>query len=112
MSEDEYRQKCRLRPAVEGTISQFKRSLSNGKLKVRGLGNCRHRLILKAIGINFKRIAAYVGKRLSESLDSATSDTVSSVFEGVFTLFSSMLTMFGKYIGFVGHERADLNPVA
>ncbi len=109
LSEDDYRQKCRLRPAVEGTISQFKRSMFNGKLKVRGLRKSRHRLILKAMGINFKRIAAYVGERLAESLDAAVADTVSSISEGIFTLFSSMLTIFKKKIDFGVYEGAELS---
>ena len=69
----------------------------------------RHRLILKAMGINFKRIAAYVGERLAESLDAAVADTVSSISEGIFTLFSSMLTIFKKKIDFGVYEGAELS---
>jgi Transposase DDE domain/Transposase domain (DUF772) len=59
LGEEAYRMKCRLRPAVEGTISQFKRQLHKGKLRVRGLGRIRNTLILRAIGINFGRLWAY-----------------------------------------------------
>jgi hypothetical protein len=60
LGEKEYCKKCRLRPAVEGTISQFKRLMQNGKLRVRGEGRIRNNVILMAIGINFKRLWAYV----------------------------------------------------
>ena len=59
LSKEDYRCKCRLRPAVEGTISQFKQKLYNGKLRVRGLGKVRNSVILMAIGINFGRLWAY-----------------------------------------------------
>jgi hypothetical protein len=59
LGEEVYRIKCLLRPAVEGTISQFKRLMNNGKLRVRGLGRVRNSVILMAIGINFGRMWAY-----------------------------------------------------
>jgi hypothetical protein len=59
LSKEEYRRRCRLRPAIEGTISQFKRNLHNGKLRVRGLGKVRNCVILMAIGINFGRLWTY-----------------------------------------------------
>ena len=59
LGEEEYRRKCRWRPAVEGTISQFKRLMHNGKLRVRGLNRVRNSIILMAIGINFGRLWAY-----------------------------------------------------
>ena len=59
LGEEAYRTKCRLRPAVEGTISQFKRLLHKGKLRLRGLGRIRNNIILRAIGINFGRLWAY-----------------------------------------------------
>lgn len=59
LGKEEYCRKCRLRTAIEGTISQFKRKLHNGKLRVRGLGRVRNSAILMAIGTNFGRIWAY-----------------------------------------------------
>jgi hypothetical protein len=59
LGEEAYRIKCLLRPAVEGTISQFKRLMRNGKLRVRGLERVRNSVILMAIGINFGRLWAY-----------------------------------------------------
>jgi hypothetical protein len=65
LGEEAYRNKCRLRPAVEGTVSQFKRLLHKGKLRVRGLGRIRNSIILMAIGINFGRLWAYfLGNKL------------------------------------------------
>jgi hypothetical protein len=62
LGEEVYRRKCHIRPAVEGTMSQFKRLTHNGKLRIRGLGRIRNGLILRAIGINFRRIWAYCRK--------------------------------------------------
>jgi hypothetical protein len=59
LNKEEYRRKCRLRPAIEGTISQFKRKMHNVKLRIRGLARVRNSIILMAIGINFGRIRAY-----------------------------------------------------
>ncbi len=59
LGEEAYRIKCRLRPAVEGTVSQFKRMMHHGKLRVRGLGRICNTIILRAIGINFGRLWAY-----------------------------------------------------
>lgn len=65
LGEEAYRTKCLLRPAVEGTISQFKRLMHHGKLRVRGINRVRNSIILMAIGINFGRLLAYsLGNRL------------------------------------------------
>lgn len=63
LSKEDYRRKCRLRPAIEGTVSQFKRKMRNEKLRVRGLGRVRNNIILMAIGINFRRIWAYLAEK-------------------------------------------------
>ncbi len=60
LSKEDYRSKCRLRPAIEGTISQFKQKMRHGKLRIRGLSRVRNSIILMAIGINFGRIWAYL----------------------------------------------------
>jgi len=54
-----YRQRCRLRPAIEGTVSLFKRRTRNGKSKYRGINRIQNCLILTAIAINFRRIEAF-----------------------------------------------------
>jgi len=60
LSQEDYRSKCRLRPAIEGTISQFKQKMRNGKLRIRGLARIRNSIILMAIGINFGRVWTYL----------------------------------------------------
>jgi hypothetical protein len=60
LGQEDYRSKCRLRPAIEGTISQFKQKMRNGKLRIRGLARIRNSIILMAIGINFGRVWAYL----------------------------------------------------
>jgi hypothetical protein len=73
LNKEEYREKCRLRAAIEGTISQFKLRMHNGKLRARGKPRVRNVIILMAIAINFERIWAYM---LTKGLDLA----LSSVF--------------------------------
>jgi len=63
LKQEDYREKCRLRPAVEGTVSQFKRKMHNEKLRVRGDGRVRNTIIAMAIGINFGRIRAYLAEK-------------------------------------------------
>jgi hypothetical protein len=53
-----YQQRCRLRPAIEGTMSLFKRRTRNGKSKYRGFNRVQNSIIFTAIAINFKRIMA------------------------------------------------------
>ena len=67
LSKEDYRRKCRLRPAIEGTISQFKGKLHNGKLRVRGMRKVQNSVILMAIGINFGRLWAYFMENKPES---------------------------------------------
>jgi len=76
LDEEDYREKCRLRPAVEGTVSQFKRRTHNAKLRVRGYRRAWNAIIAMAIGINFGRIWAYLEQKkraMSRSLTPMTS---------------------------------------
>jgi Transposase DDE domain len=59
LGEESYRSLCNLRPAVEGTMSQFKRKTRDGKLRIRLTNRIRNAVILMAIGINFGRLLAY-----------------------------------------------------
>jgi hypothetical protein len=59
-TEEDYRAKQKLRPALEGTVSLFKRRTSNGKLPVRGWKRVRNVIILTALAINFRRIVTVV----------------------------------------------------
>jgi hypothetical protein len=65
LGEESYRILCNLRPAVEGTVSQFKRKTRNGKLRIRLTNRIRNAVILMAIGINFGRLLAYCRKNQS-----------------------------------------------
>lgn len=62
LGEESYRTLCNLRPAVEGTVSQFKRKTRHGKLRIRLINCIRNSTILMAIGINFGRLLAYYRK--------------------------------------------------
>lgn len=62
LGEESYRTLCNLRPAVEGTVSQFKRKTRDGKLRIRLINRIRNGAILMAIGINFGRLVAYYRK--------------------------------------------------
>jgi hypothetical protein len=62
LGEESYRTLCNLRPALEGTVSQFKRKTRNGKLRIRLTNRMRNAVVLMAIGINFGRLLAYCRK--------------------------------------------------
>jgi hypothetical protein len=64
--EEEYRGKCRLRPAIEGTISRFKHPMKNDKLRVHSFGRVCDVIVFMAIGINFRRIWAYLVKQVKQ----------------------------------------------
>ena len=72
LNQEDYREKCRMRPAVEGTVSQFKRRTHNGKLRVRGYQRARNVIIAMAIGINFGRIWAYLEQKKRDITRSLT----------------------------------------
>jgi hypothetical protein len=55
----EYLRKCKLRPAVEGTMFQIKLHLRNGKSKYRGKIKIKCSSILRTIAINYKRVHVY-----------------------------------------------------
>jgi hypothetical protein len=65
LGEESYRTLCNLRPAIEGTVSQFKRKTRHGKLRIRLISRIRNSTILMAIGINFGRLLAYYRKNQS-----------------------------------------------
>jgi len=79
LGQEDYREKCRLRPAVEGTVSQFKQRTHNGKLKVRGYHRVRNVIIAIAIGINFGRIWAYLEQKKRDMTRFLTPIIVSSL---------------------------------
>jgi hypothetical protein len=67
LGEESYCILCNLRPAVEGTVSQFKRKTRKGKLRIRLINRIRNSTILMAIGVNFGRLLAYYRENPSRS---------------------------------------------
>jgi len=59
MKTDEYQKLCKLRPPVEGLMSQLKGKYLKGRTVFRGRIKVKNRMILRAIGINFRRYWAY-----------------------------------------------------
>ncbi len=55
----EYRDKCNLRPPVEGLMEKIKPKYLSGRTLFRGLEKVKTRMILKAIGVNFRRYKGY-----------------------------------------------------
>ena len=64
-NDSDYLKKCALRPAIEGTMFQFKLHLRNGKSRYRGKIKVKCSSIMRTIAINFKRVYTY---RLNEVL--------------------------------------------
>lgn len=71
MKDKDYREKCNLRPAVEGTVFCFKNKMRNGKLRFRHKMKIKNRILLRAIGINFKRMSKWMGKTECELVKAA-----------------------------------------
>lgn len=65
---DEYRELCNLRPPVEGLMEKLKPKYLSGRTLFRGLGRVKNRMILRAIGINFRRYNSYKLELLSKIL--------------------------------------------
>lgn len=59
LSSGEYLKLCGLRPAVEGLMSQLKPKYLKGRTLFIGKAKVKNRMILKAIGINFRRVRAF-----------------------------------------------------
>jgi hypothetical protein len=58
-NDSDYLKKCKLRPAVEGTIFQIKLHLRNGKSRYRRKIMVRCSSIMRSTAINFKRVHKY-----------------------------------------------------
>ena len=68
INDDEYIALCKLRAGVEGLMDKLKPKSRYGRTAFRGIERVSNRMILKAIGINFKRVYAYKGKKLADFL--------------------------------------------
>jgi len=60
LASGEYQALCKLRPPVESLMEKLKPKYLRGRTLFRGLSKVGQRMILRAIGINFKRVAAYL----------------------------------------------------
>jgi hypothetical protein len=56
----DYQSLCKLRPPVEGLMEKLKPKYLRGRTLFRGLHKVGQRMIMRAIGINFKRYAAHI----------------------------------------------------
>ena len=57
---EEYRSLCNLRPPVEGLMEKMKPKYLGGRSLFRGLKKVKTRIILRVIGINFRRYMRYI----------------------------------------------------
>jgi hypothetical protein len=56
----DYQSLCKMRPPVEGLMEKMKPKYLHGRTMFRGLRKVGQRMIMRAIGINFKRYAAHI----------------------------------------------------
>ena len=84
----EYLRKCRLRPAVEGTMFQMKLHMRNGKSRFRGKIKIRGRSILRAMAINFKRVSAFLKSKSKKELNNFVFNIVLLIFKNFNGFFS------------------------
>ena len=55
----EFRDRYRWRAGVEATMSRFKYQMGMARLRVRGMANMTYVAVLRALGLNIRRVAAY-----------------------------------------------------
>jgi hypothetical protein len=60
LGSEEYQTLAKLRPSVEATVSRIKPKYLKGRILLRGLKKVCQRMILKAVGVNFKRYFAWI----------------------------------------------------
>jgi len=56
---EEFRDRYRWRAGVEATVSRFKHQMNMAKLRVRGQASVTYTAVLRALGLNIRRVAAY-----------------------------------------------------
>ena len=56
---DEFRDRYRWRAGIEATMSRYKHQMGMAKLRVRGIANVTYVAVLRALGLNIHRVAAY-----------------------------------------------------
>jgi len=65
---DAFRDRYRWRAGIEGTISRLKHQMGLAHLRVRGQGAVQYRVLLRALGLNIHRVAAYRGSFYPQKL--------------------------------------------
>ena len=91
----EARQK--LRANVEATVSEFKRKMQNGKLKVRGAFKTRLFALSAGIGINFGRILRHLTPKGDLGLTQSQLISASTPFKAKLSLFLATCEPSKKY---------------
>jgi hypothetical protein len=56
---EEFRGHYRWRAGIEATMSRFKHQMNMARLRVRGMANVTYTALLRALGLNIHRVAAY-----------------------------------------------------
>jgi hypothetical protein len=56
---DEFRDRYRWRAGIEATMSRFKHQMGMARLRVRGMAKVTYTALLRALGLNIHRVAAY-----------------------------------------------------
>lgn len=57
---DDFKNRYRWRAGIEGTMSQLKRQLRLAKLRIRGMAAVSYTVVLRALGLNIRRIEAFI----------------------------------------------------
>ncbi len=63
-----FRDRYRWRAGIEGTISRLKHQMGLAQLRVRGQGAVQYRVLLRALGLNIHRVAAWRGSFYPQKL--------------------------------------------
>ena len=56
---DKFRERYRWRAGVEATMSRYKHQMGMAKLRVRGMAKVTYVALLRALGLNIRRVTAY-----------------------------------------------------
>ena len=56
---EEFRNRYRWRAGVEATMSRFKHQMGMARLRIRGMAKVTYVALLRALGLNIRRVAAY-----------------------------------------------------
>lgn len=77
---EEYQELCNLRPAVEGLMDKLKPNWKNGRTRFRGLVKVRNRMVLRGIGLNFRRYNSWKWVQLLQNVSKSFSKFIFEIF--------------------------------